>query len=192
MKWRLSHSLTKGDYGPENRSSVQSIGRPLRDRSPYLPILGSFRFLAAVRCAICTPSTTRFCWWQATASRPSIMCWARGIPGKGKILTQISLFWFDLLSDIVPNHVITADVKEFPASLQPFRGAVGRPLDAGEARHHVSRGMRGARISSRVRLEGLSIRRKSVRHRIAGRPRGWIAASGPLFYAGDQKPGRGA
>src|SRR5258708_18794496 len=43
-----------------------------------------------------------------------------GIPGKGKILTQISLFWFDLLSDIVPNHVITADVKDFPASLQPF------------------------------------------------------------------------
>ena len=29
-----------------------------------------------------------------------------GIPGKGKILTQISLFWFELLSDIVPNHLI--------------------------------------------------------------------------------------
>ena len=43
-----------------------------------------------------------------------------GIPGKGKILTQISLFWFDLLSDIVPNHVITADVKEFPSPLQPY------------------------------------------------------------------------
>jgi phosphoribosylaminoimidazole-succinocarboxamide synthase len=45
---------------------------------------------------------------------------ATGIPGKGKILTQISLFWFDLLSDIVPNHVITAKVREFPAALQPF------------------------------------------------------------------------
>jgi phosphoribosylaminoimidazole-succinocarboxamide synthase len=44
-----------------------------------------------------------------------------GIPGKGKILTQISLFWFDLLSDLVPNHIITADVNDFPASLQPFR-----------------------------------------------------------------------
>jgi phosphoribosylaminoimidazole-succinocarboxamide synthase len=44
-----------------------------------------------------------------------------GIPGKGKILTQISLFWFDLLSDLVPNHVITADVRHFPAVLQPFR-----------------------------------------------------------------------
>ena len=43
-----------------------------------------------------------------------------GIPGKGKILTQISLFWFDLLSDLVPNHLITADVSQFPAALQPY------------------------------------------------------------------------
>jgi len=43
-----------------------------------------------------------------------------GIPGKGKILTQISLFWFDLLSDLVPNHVITADVNEYPSVLHPF------------------------------------------------------------------------
>ena len=45
---------------------------------------------------------------------------ATGIPGKGKILTQISLFWFDLLSNLVPNHLITADVSQFPASLQPY------------------------------------------------------------------------
>ena len=43
-----------------------------------------------------------------------------GIPGKGKILTQISLFWFELLSDIVPNHLIATRVSEFPAELQPF------------------------------------------------------------------------
>ena len=43
-----------------------------------------------------------------------------GIPGKGKILTQISLFWFDLLSHLVPNHLITADVAQFPAALQPY------------------------------------------------------------------------
>ena len=45
---------------------------------------------------------------------------ATGIPDKGKILTQISLFWFDLLKELVPNHLITADVKEFPASLQSY------------------------------------------------------------------------
>ena len=43
-----------------------------------------------------------------------------GIPGKGKILTQISLFWFELLGNLVPNHLITADVKEYPASLHPY------------------------------------------------------------------------
>jgi phosphoribosylaminoimidazole-succinocarboxamide synthase len=43
-----------------------------------------------------------------------------GIPGKGRILTQISLFWFDLLSGIVPNHLIATEVSEFPALLQPY------------------------------------------------------------------------
>lgn len=43
-----------------------------------------------------------------------------GIPGKGKILTQISLFWFDLLSNLVPNHLISARVDEFPASLRAY------------------------------------------------------------------------
>ena len=43
-----------------------------------------------------------------------------GIPGKGKILTQISLFWFDLVRDIVPNHLIATKVAEFPAELQPY------------------------------------------------------------------------
>lgn len=41
-----------------------------------------------------------------------------GIPDKGKILTQISLFWFELLSDITENHLITAKVEEFPAELR--------------------------------------------------------------------------
>src|ERR1039457_5262302 len=45
---------------------------------------------------------------------------ATGIPGKGKILTQMSLFWFRLLKDIVPNHLITADVSEYPTALQPY------------------------------------------------------------------------
>jgi phosphoribosylaminoimidazole-succinocarboxamide synthase len=45
---------------------------------------------------------------------------ATGIPGKGKILTQISIFWFDFLANLVPNHLITANVEEFPASLRPY------------------------------------------------------------------------
>src|SRR4051812_29561073 len=45
----------------------------------------------------------------------------QGIPGKGRVLTQMSLFWFDFLGDVVPNHVITARVDEYPAELHPFR-----------------------------------------------------------------------
>jgi phosphoribosylaminoimidazole-succinocarboxamide synthase len=43
-----------------------------------------------------------------------------GIPGKGKILTQISLFWFEMMADIVPNHLITANVKDFPEGLHQY------------------------------------------------------------------------
>jgi phosphoribosylaminoimidazole-succinocarboxamide synthase len=40
---------------------------------------------------------------------------ATGIPHKGRVLTQLSLFWFDFLRDVVPNHLITADVSKYPA-----------------------------------------------------------------------------
>jgi phosphoribosylaminoimidazole-succinocarboxamide synthase len=45
---------------------------------------------------------------------------ATGIPQKGRVLSQISLFWFDFLCDIVPNHVITADVDRYPQVLQKY------------------------------------------------------------------------
>src|SRR5260370_41701984 len=43
---------------------------------------------------------------------------ATGIPHKGRVLTHISLFWFDFLKDIVPNHFVTADVNLYPASIR--------------------------------------------------------------------------
>jgi phosphoribosylaminoimidazole-succinocarboxamide synthase len=45
---------------------------------------------------------------------------ATGIPHKGKVLTQISLFWFDFLKDVVPNHLITADVSQYPAEIHKY------------------------------------------------------------------------
>jgi phosphoribosylaminoimidazole-succinocarboxamide synthase len=45
----------------------------------------------------------------------------QGIPGKGRVLTQMSLFWFDFLRDLVPNHLIAADVNDYPASLTKYR-----------------------------------------------------------------------
>ncbi len=43
------------------------------------------------------------------------------IPMKGPVLTQMSRFWFGLIADIVPNHVISADVEEYPQDLKPHR-----------------------------------------------------------------------
>jgi phosphoribosylaminoimidazole-succinocarboxamide synthase len=44
-----------------------------------------------------------------------------GIPGKGIVLTQLSLSWFRLLADVAPNHVITAEVDEYPVGYSTFR-----------------------------------------------------------------------
>ncbi|HZQ92765.1 MAG TPA: phosphoribosylaminoimidazolesuccinocarboxamide synthase [Terriglobales bacterium] len=46
---------------------------------------------------------------------------ATGIPLKGKVLTQTSLFWFDFLRNTVRNHVITADVRQYPAPLEKHK-----------------------------------------------------------------------
>ena len=43
-----------------------------------------------------------------------------GIPGKGVVLTQMSLFWFGLLRGVIENHVVTADVAEYDAQLRPY------------------------------------------------------------------------
>ena len=42
-----------------------------------------------------------------------------GIPDKGRVLTQLSLFWFDFFKHI-PNHLISADVKRYPEILRPY------------------------------------------------------------------------
>ncbi len=45
---------------------------------------------------------------------------ATGIPQKGRVLTQVSLFWFDFLKDIVPNHMVTADVDQYPQAVRKY------------------------------------------------------------------------
>lgn len=54
---------------------------------------------------------------------------ATGIPNKGRVLTQISLFWFDFLKDLVPNHVVTADVDRYPSHVKQYAGQLrGRSI----------------------------------------------------------------
>jgi phosphoribosylaminoimidazole-succinocarboxamide synthase len=45
---------------------------------------------------------------------------ATGIPEKGRVLTQLSLFWFDFLKDTVKNHLVTAKVDQYPATLKKY------------------------------------------------------------------------
>jgi phosphoribosylaminoimidazole-succinocarboxamide synthase len=45
---------------------------------------------------------------------------ATGIPHKGRVLTQISLFWFEFLREVVANHVVTDDVTRYPAAVQKY------------------------------------------------------------------------
>jgi phosphoribosylaminoimidazole-succinocarboxamide synthase len=45
---------------------------------------------------------------------------ATGIPHKGAVLTQLSLFWFEFLKDVVPNHLATANLNEYPAEVRKY------------------------------------------------------------------------
>jgi phosphoribosylaminoimidazole-succinocarboxamide synthase len=52
-----------------------------------------------------------------------------GIPGKGRVLTQISIFWFGQMKDLVLNHIEATDVKDFPVRLQKYAGVLdGRSM----------------------------------------------------------------
>jgi phosphoribosylaminoimidazole-succinocarboxamide synthase len=51
------------------------------------------------------------------------------IPDKGKILTAMSVYWFEVIKDIIPHHLITTDVDKFPAVCQPHRAQLeGRSM----------------------------------------------------------------
>jgi phosphoribosylaminoimidazole-succinocarboxamide synthase len=51
------------------------------------------------------------------------------IPDKGRVLTQLTIFWLDLLRDVVPNHFVSADVADYPAAFHPYRDQlVGRSM----------------------------------------------------------------
>src|SRR6266853_1810802 len=46
---------------------------------------------------------------------------ATGIPDKGRVLTQLSIFWFDFLRDVTPTHFLTAQVDQYPGPLPQYR-----------------------------------------------------------------------
>jgi phosphoribosylaminoimidazole-succinocarboxamide synthase len=88
-------SLLKTDLG-----TIPLIGR------------GKVRDLYAVGDALLLVATDRISAFDHVLST--------GIPSKGKILTQISLFWFEMMRDIVPNHLIATEVADYPEALRPY------------------------------------------------------------------------
>jgi len=90
------------------------MAAPLKTSLGDVPLLGrgKVRDLYAIGDALLLVATDRISAFDHVLGS--------GIPDKGRILTQISLFWFEKLKPIVPNHLLTADVKEFPAILQPY------------------------------------------------------------------------
>src|SRR5580704_1863702 len=112
-------ALTKASRGTRIGDSVNSMEGPpvtalLTTNLGTIPLLGrgKVRDLYEIDDALLLVATDRISAFDHVL--------ATVIPGKGKILTQISLFWFDLLSDLVPNHLIASSVDQFPASLRPY------------------------------------------------------------------------
>ena len=106
-----------------------------------------------------------------------------GIPDKGRVLTQLSCFWFNLIKDEIRHHFITAKVADYPRGVAPLRGPTGRALDArGEGAAFPHR-VRGARIPGGVRLERISRHGKRVRHQASRRPAGGFAPRKSHLYA---------
>jgi phosphoribosylaminoimidazole-succinocarboxamide synthase len=58
-----------------------------------------------------------------------------GIPGKGRVLTQISIYWFEQMRDIIQNHVVATGVRDFPVNLHKYADVLeGRSMIVKKAR----------------------------------------------------------
>ena len=92
------------------------MGMPLTQTNfPDLKLLhrGKVRDLYEVEDKLLMVATDRISAFDVVMDDP--------IPRKGEVLTRLSLFWFDYLKDIVANHLITADVDQYPAACAPYR-----------------------------------------------------------------------
>jgi phosphoribosylaminoimidazole-succinocarboxamide synthase len=88
---------------------------------------GKVRDLYAVEDKLLMVATDRISAFDVVMADP--------IPGKGEVLTRLSLFWFDYLKDIVPNHLLTADVDSYPEVCAPYREQLrGRSMLVKKAR----------------------------------------------------------
>jgi phosphoribosylaminoimidazole-succinocarboxamide synthase len=91
-----------------------------------------------------------------------------GLPGKGRILTQMSLFWFDFLKDVIDSHLITADVSQMPEPLHKYREMLaGRAMLVHKAKRVDIEAIVRGYISGSLWKE-LLVARKSGGNRVHG------------------------
>ena len=91
-----------------------------------------------------------------------------GIPDKGKVLTQISAFWFERTQSIVANHLLSTDARRrIPGEARRAAELLAGPLDARHAHRAAADRVRRARLSVGLGLEGLRRDRRGLRHHAA-------------------------
>ena len=90
-----------------------------------------------------------------------------GIPDKGKVLTQLSMYWFEKSRDLVPNHVVTADFDAYPDQLKPYRDQLELRSMLVANLEPIPVRVRRTRLSVRLRLEGVSQPAERLRDRTA-------------------------
>jgi phosphoribosylaminoimidazole-succinocarboxamide synthase len=109
-----------------------------------------------------------------------------GIPDKGRVLTQLSIFWFDFLREITPTHFLTADISEYPDALRQHRDQLeGRSMLVKRAQM-----VEVECVARRIGLERVPAARHSLRHQAAFGAPGRQPLTRADFYAFDQGPDR--
>ena len=117
-----------------------SIGSDARHRRPKLHSSGKVREIYELEDDLLMVASDRISAYDVVLPTP--------IPDKGKVLTQMSVFWFEPTGDIVPNHLISEDVPD----------EVAGPGDAGAEAGDVPGRVRRARLPLRLGLEGVPAR----------------------------------
>ena len=129
------------------------------------------------------PARTSCCSSPPTGSRRYDYVLDSDDPGQGRVLTQLSLWWFEQLADVVPNHVVSTDV---PAAV------AGRAVLVPRALRHAPGRVRRPRLPHRRRAGGVP-RAGAVCGRPAARRAGRrVAAAEPIFTPDDQGAARRA
>jgi len=114
--------MSNGNDGVVLKTEMPDIGAPRRGKVRDIYDLGKYLLLV---------TTDRVSAFDVVSPY--------GIPGKGKVLTAISVFWFKMMEDFIDNHIVATDVNDFPEKLHKYRDILeGRSLLIKKAQVFIS------------------------------------------------------